>query len=69
MKIEILKRRYIAYIYFVCSMAYESESGMHGALGSKNDFIGGFLIGWINIIRKALIFYKKILLDVSNKFY
>lgn len=69
MKIEILKEDILPYIYFVCSMAYESESGMHGALGSKNDFIGGIFDRWINIIPESIIFNKKVLLDVSNKIY
>lgn len=67
MKIEILKEDIIPYVYFVCSIAYESESGMHGALGSKSDFIGGIFDRWINIIPESIIFNKKILLDVMNK--
>lgn len=69
MKIEILKEDIMPYVYFVCSIAYESESGMHGALGSKNDFIGGIFDRWINIIPESIIFNKKILLDVSKKIH
>lgn len=61
MKIEIKKEDIIPYVYFVCSMAQESQTGMHGALGSKSDFIGGIFDRWINIIPESLIFNKHIL--------
>jgi hypothetical protein len=39
-------------------MAQESQNGMHGALSSKSDYIGGIFDRWINIIPESIIFNK-----------
>lgn len=64
MKIQIEKKDVYPYIYFVCSL---SQSGrMHGALSSKNDFIGGIFDRWINIIPESIVF-NKIIFPKINK--
>lgn len=66
MSIEIRRNDILPYIYFVCSIAQKSANGMHGALSSKSDFIGGIFDRWINIIPESLIFNKLILEDVRQ---
>lgn len=66
MSIEVKRDDILPYIYFVCSIAQKSANGMHGALSSKSDFIGGIFDRWINIIPESLIFNKMILDDVRK---
>jgi len=60
-KIKIEKKDINQCVYFVCSMAQESQNPMHGMSSSKSDYIGGIFDRWINIIPESLIFNKCIL--------
>lgn len=66
-EIEIKRDDIIPYVYFVCSLANESQTGMFGGLSLKNDYIGGIFDRWINIIPESIIFDKCILPIVSKR--
>lgn len=57
-KITIDKDQIKQYIYFICSIAQNSKTGMHGSLSSKKDHIGGIFDRWINILPENIIFNK-----------
>lgn len=66
-EIEIKRDDIIPYVYFVCSLASESQTGMFGGLSLKSDYIGGIFDRWINIIPESIIFDKCILPIVSKR--
>jgi len=67
MSIEIRKEDIIPYVYFVCSMAQQTKTGMYGVISSKSDFVGGIFDRWINIIPESLIFNKHLLPIAQNR--
>lgn len=66
-EIEIKRDDIIPYVYFVCSLASESQTGMFGGLSLKSDYIGGIFDRWINIIPESIVFDKCILPIVSKR--
>lgn len=66
-EIEIKRDDIIPYVYFVCSLASESQTGMFGGLSLKSDYIGGIFDRWINIIPESIVFDKCILPIVAKR--
>ncbi|MDE5654291.1 MAG: hypothetical protein K2I46_01620, partial [Clostridia bacterium] len=66
MELNVYQEDVLPYVYFVSSMAQQSQSGMFGALSSKSDMIGGIFDRWINIIPESITFNKYYLIKAKE---